>query len=87
MMPPFRNEELRCAFFDLARTGWGYYNQHIKIEEGVFMIYDTLENRHIYDRVHPGVARGLEFLAQTDLKSLPDGRVEIDGDKIGRAHV
>lgn len=46
------------------------------------MIYDTLENRHIYDRIHPGVARGLEFLATTDLKAMPDGRVEIDGEKV-----
>ncbi len=46
------------------------------------MIYDTLENRSIYTSVHPGVARGLEFLAQTDLNALPDGRVDIDGDKI-----
>lgn len=46
------------------------------------MIYDLLKNRDLYDGVHPGVAKGLRFLAETDLSSLPDGRYEIDGARV-----
>lgn len=46
------------------------------------MIYDLLENRDLYTAVHPGVARGLKFLAETDLNALADGRVELDGDRV-----
>lgn len=46
------------------------------------MIYDILENRALYDTVHPGVARGLRYLAETDFSKLPDGRQEIDGDRV-----
>lgn len=46
------------------------------------MIYDTLENREIYRKVHPGVALGLDFLAGTDFSQLEDGRYELDGDRV-----
>ena len=46
------------------------------------MIYDTLENREIYRKVHPGVALGLDFLAKTDFSKLEDGRYELDGDRV-----
>jgi YhcH/YjgK/YiaL family protein len=46
------------------------------------MIYDTLAHWERYRSLHPGVAAGLEFLANTDLAALADGRHEIDGDKV-----
>lgn len=46
------------------------------------MIYDTLENIHLYDGIQPGVVRGLRFLAETDFSKLADGRHEIDGDDV-----
>lgn len=46
------------------------------------MIHDTLAHLSRYEGMHPGVLQGLKFLAQTDFKNLPDGRVEIDGDNV-----
>lgn len=41
------------------------------------MIYDTLKHWQQYEHLHPGVAAGLRFLAETDVAALPDGRHEI----------
>lgn len=46
------------------------------------MIYDTLAHWERYKDVHPGVAAGLAFLANTDLTTLADGRYEVDGDNV-----
>lgn len=46
------------------------------------MLYDILENVHAYEGIHPGVLRGLRYLAETDFSKLPDGRQDIDGDAI-----
>ena len=46
------------------------------------MIYDTLAHNSRYEGIHPGVVRGLKFLAETDFSKLEDGRVEIDGDNL-----
>ena len=46
------------------------------------MIYDTLDNIHLYEGVQPGVVRGLRYLAETDFSKVPDGRQEIDGDDV-----
>lgn len=45
------------------------------------MIIDRLENLSIYASLHPNLARTAAFLAGVDLTKLPDGRVEIDGDR------
>lgn len=45
------------------------------------MIYDTLDHLERYRGMHPGVLRGLRFLAETDF-SAPQARYEIDGEKI-----
>ena len=46
------------------------------------MIHDTLDHLFRYEGMHPGVLRGLKFLAETDFSALPDGRAEIDGDNV-----
>lgn len=46
------------------------------------MIYDTLEHIAAYEGIHPGVMRGLRYLAETDFSALPDGRQEIDGEAV-----
>jgi biofilm protein TabA len=45
------------------------------------MIADTLRNGHLYHALHPRLPRALEAIAAFDL-SQPDGRYEIDGDRI-----
>lgn len=46
------------------------------------MIYDTLAHAAQYKGLHLGLDQALDFLARPDLSSLPDGRVEIDGDSV-----
>jgi biofilm protein TabA len=46
------------------------------------MILDLLTNAHLYTSLGARIARGLQFLAETDLKALPAGRHEIDGDSL-----
>ena len=45
------------------------------------MIFDNLDNCTQYYNLK-GLKEGFEFLKNTDLKNLPDGRYEIQGDKI-----
>jgi len=44
------------------------------------MILDLLENARRYCSLHEGFAKAFEFLSRADLKELPLGRHEIDGD-------
>lgn len=46
------------------------------------MIYDTLEHIKQYEGLHPNLARGLRFLAETDFSKLAPGRIDIDGDDL-----
>jgi biofilm protein TabA len=46
------------------------------------MVADLLTNAHLYTAFGPRIARGLRFLAETDLRSLAAGRHEIDGDTL-----
>ncbi|MGN0866072.1 MAG: YhcH/YjgK/YiaL family protein [Oligosphaeraceae bacterium] len=41
------------------------------------MIHDTLENFSLYLPLHPRFAKVAEFLRATDLRALPQGRVDI----------
>jgi YhcH/YjgK/YiaL family protein len=43
------------------------------------MVTDVLANASIYAALGPRIARGLQFLAETDLKGLTTGRHELDG--------
>lgn len=47
------------------------------------MIYDTLDHLSRYEGLHPGVLRGLRFLAETDLTAAAEGaRFELDGERL-----
>mgnify|MGYP001340873343 FL=1 len=46
------------------------------------MILDVLENAHRYPALNKGFAGAMEFLLRPDLKELPIGRYEIDGDRV-----
>jgi YhcH/YjgK/YiaL family protein len=46
------------------------------------MILDVLENAHRYLALHKGFAKAFEFLRRPDLKEMPVGKYEIDGDRV-----
>lgn len=46
------------------------------------MILDALENAHRYLSLNKGFAKAVEFLIRPDLKDLPVGKHEIDGEHI-----
>lgn len=46
------------------------------------MILDKLENAGLYSSIHPGLNRGFEYLANTDLNALTPGSHEIVGKDI-----
>jgi biofilm protein TabA len=46
------------------------------------MIADLLTNAHLYAGLGPGIARGLRFLAETDLAGLAPGKHELDGERL-----
>ena len=46
------------------------------------MILDTLEHLENYAKLHKGIAMVVKFLANHDLKTLPPGRYNIDGDNV-----
>ena len=46
------------------------------------MIYDTIEHMGQYRCLSKNLARALDFLTGSDLQSLPDERVEIDGERV-----
>ena len=46
------------------------------------MILDVLDNAHRYLSIHQGFPKAVRFLSRPDLKELPAGRYEIDGETI-----
>lgn len=46
------------------------------------MILDRLENQALYRDLHPGLAAAFDFLANNQLRSLPHGKHEIDGERL-----
>ena len=46
------------------------------------MIIDTLAESQLIYPLHPSFEQAFTFLRSTDLKSLPTGRISIDGDAI-----
>jgi biofilm protein TabA len=46
------------------------------------MILDVLENAHRYLALNKGLAKAIEFILRPDLKELPVGKYEIDGDRV-----
>jgi YhcH/YjgK/YiaL family protein len=43
------------------------------------MILDTLKNAELYQSIHPLFKKAFDFLKTTDLKSLPLGKIELEG--------
>jgi YhcH/YjgK/YiaL family protein len=46
------------------------------------MILDVLENAHRYLVMNKGFAKAVEFLLRPELKELPVGKYEIDGERV-----
>lgn len=46
------------------------------------MIYDTLAHAAQYKGLLPNLDKALDFLCNTDLSTLPDGKQVIDGDEV-----
>ena len=46
------------------------------------MILDVLENAHRYLTLNKGFAEAIAFLLRPDLKKLPVGKYEINGDRV-----
>ena len=46
------------------------------------MIYDTLAHAQQYKGISPNLDKALDFLCASDLSALPDGRQEIDGERV-----
>lgn len=46
------------------------------------MILDRLENAALYQPLGARVALALDYLGRTDFASMPDGRYEVDGERI-----
>lgn len=46
------------------------------------MLYDTLQHRAQYKGLPERILRALDYLAETDFSALPDGRYELDGERL-----
>lgn len=46
------------------------------------MIIDKIENSHLYQGVHPGIAKALDYIKNTDFNALSVGKHEIEGDNV-----
>ena len=46
------------------------------------MILDALDRLNVFLPLLPGLQPALSFLQRDDLKALPDGRYELDGDRV-----
>lgn len=50
--------------------------------KGKHMIFDTLNNAEKYYGMHPRFEKAFDYLKQASLADIPDGKYEIDGDRI-----
>jgi YhcH/YjgK/YiaL family protein len=46
------------------------------------MIFDKIENSHIYENISPFIKRAFEYLKQTDFSKMENGKHIVDGDNI-----
>jgi YhcH/YjgK/YiaL family protein len=46
------------------------------------MIIDRITNAHLYSSLSPAIQRAFEYLQQTDLVALANGKYEIDGENM-----
>jgi len=60
-------------------------DSHQKIyskRKGKNMIFDVIENACRYEGLNKGFTKAIQFLLRPDLKELPAGRYEIDGERV-----
>jgi len=67
-----------------ADVGRGVQRRMVMFSEvtGLIMLIDYLQNADRYAPLHPGLEGGFAFLRRADVAQLPDGRHEIDGDRL-----
>lgn len=46
------------------------------------MIYDTIDKVECYAGMGEGIIKALRFVRDTDFSAVPDGRIDIDGDRL-----
>jgi len=46
------------------------------------MVFDTIGNFRLYSKLSPQIANALKIAAQTDFEKVPDGRYEVDSNKL-----
>ncbi|MES2767262.1 MAG: YhcH/YjgK/YiaL family protein [Bacteroidota bacterium] len=46
------------------------------------MVFDHIDNAHLYYALHPRFQKAFEFLKKPDILTLPPGNYEIDGDDV-----
>jgi YhcH/YjgK/YiaL family protein len=46
------------------------------------MIIDKIENAHLYKNLSERIKKAFDYIKQTDLKSIPPGKYEINGENI-----
>jgi len=46
------------------------------------MVIDTLDQAFRYEALHPHFKRAFDFLRERDVMSIPEGRMELDGDRL-----
>ncbi|MBJ7879789.1 YhcH/YjgK/YiaL family protein [Gelidibacter salicanalis] len=46
------------------------------------MIVDKIENAQLYQGLHPGIDKALEYIKNTNFSDLPFGKHEIEGDAV-----
>lgn len=46
------------------------------------MIYDDLTHAATYRHLHPGIARALDYLRQTNFADVSNGKYELDGSQV-----
>ena len=46
------------------------------------MVMDTIARGAVYEALHPAFPRAFQYLSGQDLAALPDGRYELDGDRL-----
>jgi YhcH/YjgK/YiaL family protein len=46
------------------------------------MIFDKIENSHLYEGISERIKKSFDYIKQTDLKTIKPGKYEIDGENI-----
>ncbi len=68
-----RGESRSTGALSRVHRGWGVLRA---------VILDAIEHAGRYAAISPALGAALRFLRETDLHSLPEGRIEIDGERV-----